>query len=66
MPTKYMSDGAFGGCELDKLYVLTAAIDVDISNGNAQNITVSTPAGSLLILRGLNRGVLVKKPCIAC
>lgn len=67
MPTLYTAAATYGGCQFDKLYVLTAQLDADISTGRATNNTVAPPGGSLLVFHGLGRGQgQIRKPCIAC
>lgn len=66
LPTIYANDIAFGGREMDILYLLTATLDADIITGMPNNITVQPPAGSLLVMRGFGRGRRVKKPCHIC
>lgn len=68
MPTRYLGSNTYGGCQLDKLYVLTAQLDADIITGTPLNTTsISSPAGSLLVFYGMGRGQQQsKKPCIGC
>lgn len=66
MPTKYITDNTFGGgcTNRNVLYVLTAALDVDITTGEDTNKYVKPPGGSLLIVRGLPFGQAVMKPVV--
>lgn len=67
MPTRFMGASTFGGCDYDKLYVLTAQFDADILTGTAVNTTVvEPPGGSLLVFHGIGKGQQQRKPCIGC
>lgn len=48
------------------LILLTATTDADITTGQPNNVTVKPPAGQLVILRGLGRGIGVRRPCLSC
>lgn len=65
LPTIYANDIAFGGREMDILYLLTATLDADIITGIPNNITVQPPGGSLIkFYGGFGMGRRVRKPCV--
>ncbi|XP_031637672.1 regucalcin-like [Contarinia nasturtii] len=70
MPTRLMGASTFGGCNYDKLYVLTSQLEVDVTNGNVisdgKTNPPPDPAGSLMIIHGLGKGRPLRKPCIGC
>lgn len=51
---------------MDKLFILTAQADADITTGKGTDINVPPPAGNLFILHGVGKGQRSKKPCIGC
>lgn len=61
LPTFYSDGIAWGGCGMKILYLLTASTDSE-----PNNVIVQPPAGQLIILRGLGRGIGVRRPCLSC
>lgn len=66
MPTPYIVSNTFGGCGMDKLFVLTASLDADITTGKPTDVIVPAPGGSLIVVHGLGKGQSVRKPCVGC
>lgn len=60
LPTHLGSTIAFGGCDYNKLYVLTGQTQLNILTA-APVRTVDPPGGSLLILTGVGRGCKANK-----
>lgn len=67
MPTNLAAAVTYGGCGLDKLYVLTGELTADLQTARPLNTTANAPAGSLLVFHGLGVGQgFTKKPCVGC
>lgn len=67
LPTRYSTAAVFGSCGLKTLYLLTAKVDASIYTGQVNSsVTVSPPAGSLIIMRGMGKGMRVNLPCFKC
>lgn len=53
LPARFVSSGAFGGKDLDLLYVISARIALDIFTGLPVDESISKDEGKLFVIKGL-------------
>lgn len=65
LPTQVVNGVAFGGPEMDKIFVTTGSTIYDIYSGSPANETISSSAGGLFMISGLGaKGYAGRKLCI--